>query len=268
MWMRIAIVCFYFFTHVHHGETFLIPVTTATRNVSSRHSAPYDNTNVDAKHHYFDQSISPLNKAGGALYRQSVFTKEEFETIYNEVSSITSSNRLNEEKSSTAQHRLGASLTQDSETVHILKEGSLHALVQRLAQDSSLELSSHLPVEVRVYQTTGSGMSWHIDDVLYEPKPQLEVVITLENTSDCVTMWKKENDEKSMQSQETDPNSVLVLKAGGPLHCVTSLKRGRRMILKCAYVSKDSAFREGIHTDQFGGAKGKVKKHKKGRSKR
>jgi hypothetical protein len=125
-----------------------------------------------------------------------------------------------------------------------------------------MELSSHLPVEVRLYETFGAGMAWHADDVLYDP-PQVEAVVTLDNTSDCVTMWKF--GEQKMKSQETDPNSVVLLKAGGPLHCVSPLKRGRRIILKCAFAAKGAKFLEGIHTDQFGASK---RKGKKRRSKR
>lgn len=33
-------------------------------------------------------------------------------------------------------------------------------------------------------------MGWHVDDVLYEPEAQIEVVYTIENTSDCYTMWR------------------------------------------------------------------------------
>jgi hypothetical protein len=33
-------------------------------------------------------------------------------------------------------------------------------------------------------------MGWHVDDVLYEPEAQIEVVYTIENTSDCCTMWR------------------------------------------------------------------------------
>jgi len=105
-------------------------------------------------------------------------------------------------------------------------------------------------------------MAWHKDDVIYDP-PQWEVVFTVENTSDCVTMWKIQNkndnyknsnsnnnddDEKKGNENNTtmttrycqveiDPNSLLVLQAGdeGPEHCVTSLKMGRRVIIKCAY---------------------------------
>jgi hypothetical protein len=169
--------------------------------------------------------------------------------------------RLNEETSSIAQNRLGASLSPESETVRILREGSIGKLVQKVA-GSEMELSSHLPVEIRTYEKTGAGMAWHEDDILYDP-PQIEAVITLENNSDCQTLWKKPTG--LIESKETDPNSVLLLKAGGPSHCVTSLKRGRRVILKCAYVANGSVFQDGVHKDQFGASKKKSKDRRKKR---
>jgi hypothetical protein len=60
-------------------------------------------------------------------------------------------------------------------------------------------------------------MAWHEDDILVDP-PQVEAVITIESKSDCVTMWKQ---GERLKAQETDPNSVLLLQAGGPLQCVT-----------------------------------------------
>ena len=107
------------------------------------------------------------------------------------------------------------------------------------------QLSSHVPVEIRSYEKTGACMAWHVDDVLYEPA-QIEIVWTLENTSDCKTLFKA-ND---IESIETEPNSCLLLRAGGPEHCVTSLKRGRRIILKCVYVRKGATYR-GIMNGQF-----------------
>lgn len=64
-------------------------------------------------------------------------------------------------------------------------------------------------------------MAWHVDDVLYDP-PQIEVVWTLENTSNCQTVWK--TNEATTRSLETDRNSALLLRAGVTPHCVTSLK--------------------------------------------
>ena len=229
---------------------------------------PRDNTDVrhcqvdgtEIVHQSYQECAkSPLDKSGGVQYRQSIFSNDELSAIQDEVASLMT--RLNEETSSIAQNRLGASLSLESETVRILREGSLGKLVQKVA-GSEMELSSHLPVEIRTYEKTGAAMAWHEDDVLYDP-PQVEAIITLENNSDCQTLWKKPTG--MIESKETDPNSVLLLKAGGPSHCVTSLKRGRRVILKCAYAAKGSVFQEGVHKDQFGASKKKSKDRRKKR---
>jgi hypothetical protein len=232
------------------------------------HFRPRDNTDVrrcqvdetELVHQSYQKYVkSPLDKSGGVLYRQSIFSVDELSAIQDEVASLMT--RLNEETSSIAQNRLGASLSPESETVRILREGSIGKLVQKVA-GSEMELSSHLPVEIRTYEKTGAGMAWHEDDILYDP-PQIEAVITLENNSDCQTLWKKPTG--LIESKETDPNSVLLLKAGGPSHCVTSLKRGRRVILKCAYVANGSVFQDGVHKDQFGASKKKSKDRRKKR---
>eukprot|EP00534_Pseudo-nitzschia_fraudulenta_P002107 CAMPEP_0201125934 /NCGR_PEP_ID=MMETSP0850-20130426/23842_1 /ASSEMBLY_ACC=CAM_ASM_000622 /TAXON_ID=183588 /ORGANISM="Pseudo-nitzschia fraudulenta, Strain WWA7" /LENGTH=256 /DNA_ID=CAMNT_0047394153 /DNA_START=363 /DNA_END=1130 /DNA_ORIENTATION=- len=203
-----------------------------------------------------------LEKAGGVSYRQSVCTPQEMDSIRKDLSLVLK-RHLTKERSSIAQNRFGATLTKDQtgETIRILEEGSIYRLVQRLAGSSSshnqggnkarIDLSREIPVEVRLYEQAGASMAWHRDDIMYDP-PQLEVVFTFENNSNCVTMWKVEqvgnqNNNKNgmhqdeMHSQETNPNSLLLLLAGGPEHCVTSLKRGRRVILKCAYVYEEQA---------------------------
>lgn len=93
--------------------------------------------------------------------------------------------------------------------------------------------------QVRIYEKVGASMEWHVDDVLYDP-PQVEVVYTLENNSDCVTKWREEPLSSGLKKMETDANSALLLRAGGVSHCVSSLKRGRRVIIKCAYVARDA----------------------------
>jgi hypothetical protein len=110
-----------------------------------------------------------------------------------------------------------------------------------------------------VYDKLGAGMDWHVDDVLYDP-PQLEVVWTLENTSDCTTRWITGGKEAIV---ETDPNSVLLLQAGGVSHRVTSLKRGRRTIVKCAFCSKHAVFRQDEMVKQFATSNKKKKQRKK-----
>jgi hypothetical protein len=103
-------------------------------------------------------------------------------------------------------------------------------------------------------------MDWHVDDVLYDP-PQVEVVWTKENTSDCTTRWINTRGEETII--ETDPNSVLLLKAGVVPHCVTPLKRGRRVIVKCAFCSKHAVFHQDNIVMQFATNKSKKKRRKR-----
>ena len=108
-------------------------------------------------------------------------------------------------------------------------------------------------------------MDWHIDDVLYDPA-QVEVVFTIDNSSDCKTMWEKEiilsstnkgqvkrstHEQKQVEIVETEPNSAIILQAGGVRHCVSSLKYERRSIIKCVFTRPHSKFLSNNHVNQF-----------------
>ena len=87
-------------------------------------------------------------------------------------------------------------------------------------------------------------MAWHTDDILFDP-PQIEVVFTLDNNSNCKTMWKEQRSGTisnivKLREVETEPNSALFLKAGGVEHCVSSLQRGTRTILKMVFVRRNA----------------------------
>lgn len=229
-------------------------------------------------HSSHDFEYSPKSKSkfqkDGVAYRQSVCTQQEMESIEKEISLIMK-HHLSKERSSIAQNRFGATLSRDNagDTIEVLEKGSMCKLVQRLVDDSQnkIELAREIPVEVRLYEQVGASMAWHQDDVMYDP-PQLEVVFTIENNSDCVTMWKKQvGNEKSndeIHSQETHPNSMILLLAGGPDHCVTSLKRGRRVILKCAYVYEGATYVGEEDCNQFGKAKGNANSKRKSKKRK
>ena len=120
-------------------------------------------------------------------------------------------------------------------------------------------------------------MEWHKDDALYNPE-QIEVVLTIENNSDCVTKWDLQNDttnnsdykgdEKSTKrvEVETDPNSAIFIKAGenGVPHFVSSLKSGRRCILKFVFILEGATLLDDAkyHVDQFSSAKKKRNRKK------
>ena len=96
-------------------------------------------------------------------------------------------------------------------------------------------------------------MNWHVDDIIYTDTKQIEVVFTLENTSDCCTMWKPHDqpilasnptqdhdlalgsdaserhgeNRYRVESVQTTPNSAIIIKAGSVEHKVSPLTYGR-----------------------------------------
>eukprot|EP00978_Attheya_sp_CCMP212_P009787 scaffold23280_cov43-Attheya_sp.AAC.3 len=213
----------------------------------------------------FNQS-SQLKRAGGILYRRSVLTKEEFESIKREVESLS----LKPELNSVANHRLGAQLDPLGDTYSILSHGSLYQWINSILKTESDEkkmiLSDQVPVDLRVYEKKGAGMEWHVDDVLFEPEPQVEVILTLDNDSDCKTCWIQNGREEIL---ETEPNSALVLLAGQVRHKVAPLKHGRRRILKFVYCRTGSHFIPGseIHIGKFHNKALRTKMKHKGKRK-
>jgi hypothetical protein len=72
-------------------------------------------------------------------------------------------------------------------------------------------------------------------------------------------MWKIGTE---LHTQESHPNSILLLKAGGPEHGVSSLKWGKRVKLKCVYVKEGAKFLGTTYKNQFCGVKKSNKKTK------
>lgn len=126
-------------------------------------------------------------------------------------------------------------------------------------------------------------MEWHKDDALYNPE-QIEVVLTIENDSDCVTKWDLCSDSNDRGSKldgedyntpnldkrvevETDPNSAIIIKAGqnGVPHFVSSLKSGRRSIIKFVFIQEGATLLDDAkyHVNQFTSSNKQKKQRKK-----
>ena len=204
-------------------------------------------------------------KHNSIVYKQSILTPAELASVQKEVHTFCGNpGHIVQERSSIATQRVGGTLPQDGAVYKIFSNvnGSVRRLVNRMfgssssseysygaatatatATAQSYHLAEEVPLEVRIYEKVGAGMAWHVDDVLYDNEPQIEVVFTLENTSNCRTMWKDvSKKEEQLMEVETDPNSILLIQAGdgGFPHCVSSLKVGKRVILKCAFVKDGS----------------------------
>ena len=214
----------------------------------------------------FSSLQKQYEKAGGILYRQSVLSQEEFDVCRRDLLSLIGkggSLRLADETtSSVASNRVGGRIPPGSAIADVLRNprGSISRLINEVegkvddGDGRMLVLSDDVPVEVRIYEKEGAGMEWHVDDVLYSPS-QVEVVLTMENNSDCITIWEEgeSSSSKRVEAAETTPNSAILIKAGGARHKVSSLKNGRRVILKFVYVQKGAALIDGAeqHTQQF-----------------
>ena len=128
---------------------------------------------------------------------------------------------------SVAVGRLGCFLEPRDPVCVALSRPESVARLRRICGDDRLE-PADFPVELRRYPV-GSSMGWHKDEVLYE-EPQLEVVLTLENTSDSQTRWERA--DGSVRGAWLPPNSLLLVKAEGATHGVTTVRRGDRLIAK------------------------------------
>ena len=79
-------------------------------------------------------------------------------------------------------------------------------------------------------------MDWHIDTSLFSPDA-LEIVLTLENTSDSEFLWK--TDKK--YSIKPTKNTLAIVKPNTVLHKVSNVNKGYRTILKFVVEFKNSS---------------------------
>jgi hypothetical protein len=290
-----ALVCFAIFAGTFQGPSMaLMPQHRINKHQGNKDRLFLSQSNVEAcQESAIDWNTFNLKqqykKCGGILYKQSLLTPEEYNDIMIELSNLDL-NIQDEMKSSFANKRMGCTIGRETDIYRILTDenGSLLKLVTSLEDDCNgrLMVAPDIPVEVslisvivndynlltvhnqivltmqlRIYEKTGAGMEWHFDDILYNPS-QIEVVVTIENSSDCCTMWKPLIGH--IQSVQTTPNSGLILKSGGVEHKVSPLRVGRRTILKLAFVREGATLLDDMigHAGHHSG-KNKKKKRKR-----
>ena len=86
------------------------------------------------------------------------------------------------------------------------------------------------PIEYRKYPKGSTGMRWHMDSSLFTPDC-LEVVLTINNTSDSKFLWREGFNIKS-KSIKPKSNTLAVVTPKTILHSVSSVNNGYRTILK------------------------------------
>uniref|UniRef100_A0A7S3NQU1 Fe2OG dioxygenase domain-containing protein n=1 Tax=Aureoumbra lagunensis TaxID=44058 RepID=A0A7S3NQU1_9STRA len=130
--------------------------------------------------------------------------------------------------------RLGTFVSPSTPLAEAVNSKPVQNFLQDITSSDQLQ-PSDFPVELRRYPI-GSSMDWHCDESLYE-NPQVECVLTIFNSCDSRTEWKKNTDPDVIVSRWTQPNSLLLVKAGGPSHRVTRSSCGERVIAKFVYTS-------------------------------
>jgi hypothetical protein len=98
-----------------------------------------------------------------------------------------------------------------------------------------VKASNNLSIEFRIYEK-GGKMDWHRDyiDNIVRNCPQIEIVFTLENTSDSKTLWIDDDTNKKHEII-TQNNSIIITQGNSAYHMVTPVTTGFRSIVKIAY---------------------------------
>jgi hypothetical protein len=167
-------------------------------------------------------------------YYMNVLSKDDYNKIYNEC--IKLNPELMEETmedSKLAKRRI-LNVSKDSVLYDIFYgEVFINYLNNKL--NMKLKPSKLLPIDYRIYEL-GGRMKWHRDVIIAENKkcPQIEIVFTLDNTSDSRTIWK-EDDTGDIHKIRTEANSILITQGNSAYHKVLPVTTGQRRIIKIAY---------------------------------
>jgi hypothetical protein len=162
------------------------------------------------------------------LYIPNFLTDTEHQTIKQNCQVYT----LEEDDNPYIKNRMFYQISQNDPVHNIIYSEKNNILVSNNLK-VHVKSDNNTPIEYRVYKTN-SSMTWHIDDIMYKI-PQYECVYTVENTSNSLTQYK---DRFGMvHSIWTEPNSLLIVRAGDIEHRVTSITTGNRTILKYSYIN-------------------------------
>ena len=171
----------------------------------------------------------------GLVVLPGIFSPSEF-MIVQRISKELCKKSLKKEINSLAKGRFGCRIDRKSELHEMFSHSRILSRIKRATgrEKSNLVIPPDFPLEIRKYGI-GAHMPFHFDEQLYK-HPQLELVFTIENTSDSYTCWI--DSTGATQKLRTEPNSLLCIQATTVKHAVTPLKKGERVILKGLLVAE------------------------------
>lgn len=164
------------------------------------------------------------------IYEKNILPKDDFDKLLELCSHYNETNMVNDHKAS---GRLMHIFPLQDPIYKVLFQPKFIQKVRNFCGNPRLVPCLDIPIEYRKYKI-GSNMAWHRDTQMLQNQLQYECVITMENTSDSKTEMKKWFGLFSC-GISTEPNSILIVRAKGVEHRVTTTRQGNRTILKFVF---------------------------------
>lgn len=183
----------------------------------------------------YSNSINDVvNSTKEYIYIQNFLSDEDFLAIKNEciayndmLSHHDENNQINHRKN----------IVIDSKSVkEILNKEIYREKLRKMTNNPNIYLARNFPIEYRKYEK-GSFMRRHSDTLIYRI-PQYECVYTLSNHSDTKTVFY-DQEGKIIETIQSVPNSLMILRANGVEHEVLPVTNGERFFLKFIFTETD-----------------------------
>ena len=162
------------------------------------------------------------------VYESNIYSTDDFNKIKEICNQIPDSSLVLDPKAS---GRLMYTFLPNDPIHAIIINDNFINKIRKLTGNNNLVPCSQIPVEYRKY-VTGSYMDWHKDTKMLKNQLQYECVITITNNSDSKTLFDKILYTSSIN---TEPNSLIIVRADGVTHKVTELTKGERTIIKLVF---------------------------------
>jgi hypothetical protein len=184
---------------------------------------------------YTEQYIDKKEDTYTYTYIKDFLSNEDFLKIKNECDKYTLLLNENGDENSYTNQRKNIKLSNDK-IKEILDKKEYQEKLRSVTNNSNIYLSHNFPIEYRKYEK-GSFMKRHSDTLIYRI-PQYECVYTLFNDSDTKTVFY-DKDNNIIETLQTTPNSLVILKANGIEHEVLPVTKGERFFLKFIFTETD-----------------------------
>jgi len=173
-----------------------------------------------------------VNMGKNMIYKKNIFSAQTFRHVLSACKNIRDDKMVLDPK---ATGRLMYEFKSTDPLVSTIFNKPFIQKIRQITGNYNLVPCYEVPIEYRKYKK-GSHMDWHRDSQMLDDQLQYECVVTLTNTSDSKSLFKK---DERVQSVSSEPNSIIIVQARGIPHKVTKTNSGERTILKLVFKEND-----------------------------